>query len=148
MSCILPIVWWSNQLALLGEDWGLIQACCLQPAEVNDVHDLSQCMPRASQLAITHRYSYHCSSVFCQTAQHHLQSGGLEAAFNLLRQHLPPIMSSSTGLAQACVRAWLSLLVAAANAPGYQELQTQVEGVLRQSAQGASDHLEMAWVGR
>lgn len=83
-------------------------------------------------------------SAFC-LLQHHLQSGALEGGFSLLLQHLPQISCSNAALAQAGMKLWLSLLVAAA-AAGQHDVQAQVEEVMRQAAHEAMSLLDWAWV--
>lgn len=77
--------------------------------------------------------------------QHHISSGALEAGSNLLVHHLPPIMHSSPHLASACMRAWLSLVVAAA-AAGLQDQKQQAVQHMRQAASGVMSQVDWAWV--
>lgn len=78
--------------------------------------------------------------------QHHIQAGDLEQGFSLLLQHLPQVSSSSSpDISAACVRPWLSLLVAAATA-GQTELHSQVVEVMRHWAEGHTQTIDTAWV--
>lgn len=83
----------------------------------------------------------------CLPLQHHIQSGALEQGFSLLLQHIPQVSSRSAGLSSACVRPWLSLLVAAA-AEQQTELHSQVTEVLGQWAEGHTQTIDTAWVSQ
>lgn len=82
---------------------------------------------------------------FMLVLQHLLCQHSLEDAFSLLFQHLSQLCSSSPSLAQPCNKAWLALVVAAAEA-GQEDLRVQVVDVLRQAAQSHLEQLDMAGV--